>query len=136
MEKIKNISNLTIQSSPFRWSICCTSWSGKKFLPMKCIVFQQSNVFKKIHLYGGNFNTSSLYNQKVYVNHIKRSKAKGLGAIRPQRRKNFWLGKIFFSFLHEFGYSDSFAKISFFDLYEGHKAKIFHCLQNNFLFSI
>ena len=78
---------------------------------------------KKIHLYGGNFNTSSLYNQKVYVNHIKRSKAKGLGAIRPQRRKNFWLGKIFFSFLHEFGYSDSFAKISFFDLYEGHKAK-------------
>ena len=89
---------------------------------------------KKIHLYGGNFNTSSLYNQKVYVNHIKRSKAKGLGAIRPQRRKNFWLGKIFFSFLHEFGYSDSFAKISFFDLYEGHKAKIFHCLQNNFFF--
>ena len=33
-----------------------------------------------------------------------------------------------------------FSKISFFglfwpcDLYEGHKAKIFHCLQNNFYF--
>ena len=50
--------------------------------------------------------------------------------------------KFFFSFLHELGYSDSFGKISFFGLfwpcglYEGHKAKNFHCFQNNFLFSI
>ena len=58
---------------------------------------EQSNVFrKKFILYGGNFNTISLYNQKVDVPHIKRSKAKELGAIRPQRPKIFWLGKIFF----------------------------------------
>ena len=76
------------------------------------------------------------------MHHIKRSKAKELGAIRPQRPNFFWLGKIFFfGFLHELGYSDSFDKISFFGLfwpcglYEGHKAKNFHCLQNNFLFS-
>ena len=51
---------------------------------------------KKIIFYGGNFNTISLYNQKVDVHHIKRSKAKELGAIRPQRPKIFWLGKNFF----------------------------------------
>jgi len=51
---------------------------------------------KKFILYGGNFNTISLCNQKVDVHHIKRSKAKELGAIRPQRPKIFWLGKKFF----------------------------------------
>ena len=47
---------------------------------------------KKIHLYGGNFNTSFLYNQKVYVNHIKRSKAKGLEARskKASKAKNFF----------------------------------------------
>ena len=104
-------------------------------LPNILVEYSFQNL-KPTYIYGGNFNTSFLYNQKGDVCHLKRSKAKGLGARRPQRPNSFWLGKIFFSFLHEFGYSDSFAKISFFDLYEGHKAKIFHCLQNNFLFSI
>ena len=44
---------------------------------------------KKIILYGGNFNTTSLHNQKVDVHHKKRSKAEELGAKRLQRPKKF-----------------------------------------------
>ena len=47
---------------------------------------------KKIIFYGGNFNTIFLFNQKVDVHHIKRSKDKELGAIRPQRPKFFLAG--------------------------------------------
>ena len=43
---------------------------------------------KKIILYGGNFNTTSLHNQKVDVHHKKRSKAEELGA----KAKNFLAG--------------------------------------------
>ena len=62
----------------------------------KAIVQFRVMFSKKIILYGGDFDTISLYNQKVDVHHIKRSKAKELGAIRPQRPKFFWLGKNFF----------------------------------------
>ena len=62
------------------------------YLPM-----QQSKVIrKKIILYGGNFNTTSLYNQKVDVHHVNRSKAEELGARRLQRPKIFQLGKKIF----------------------------------------
>ena len=61
------------------------------------LIFYQSKVIrKKIILYGGNFNTTSLYNQKVDVHHVNRSKAEELGARRLQRPKIFQLGKKFF----------------------------------------
>ena len=73
----------------------CTLFHFSYFRAM-CITDQSKVIRKKIILYGGNFNTTSLYNQKVDVHHVNRSKAEELGARRLQRPKIFQLGKKFF----------------------------------------
>ena len=56
-----------------------------------CTTYRYSRVklSEKNNLYGRNFNTTSLYNQKVDVHHVNRSKAEELGARRLQRPKIF-----------------------------------------------